>query len=185
MQGRKFVWAAVLMAAVVTAVAGSATAAEQRSKAVTLNLVAYSTPKPVMTKIISDFQDAGRVRRHDQRVVRSLVGAGEGRVRSGLPADIVLLNTGNDMNDLVDKGLINKNWDKQSYKGVAFNSVVVFGAAERQPEEDQGLERPAQARRRDRQAEPVHRRASRSGTSSPPTRRSARSGRTRSRRRRT
>ena len=56
MQRRKLVWAAVLLAVLVTVVAGAAAAAEKRSKAVTLNLVAYSTPRPVLTKLIEEFR---------------------------------------------------------------------------------------------------------------------------------
>ena len=52
---------------------------------------------------------------------------------NGLPADGVILNTGNDINDLVDKGFINANWDKQSYNGVVWNSVVVFGLRDGNP----------------------------------------------------
>jgi sulfate/thiosulfate transport system substrate-binding protein len=55
-----------------------------------------------------------------------------------LPADGVILNTGNDINDLVDKGLIDKNWDKQSYKGVVWNSVVVFGLRDGNPKKIKG-----------------------------------------------
>ena len=54
-------------------------------------------------------------------------------VANGLPADGVILNTGNDINDLVDKGLISPKWDKQSYNGVVWNSVVVFGLRDGNP----------------------------------------------------
>ena len=50
----------------------------------------------------------------------------------------MILNTGNDINDLVDKGLINKNWDKQSYNGVVWNSVVVFGLRDGNPKKIKG-----------------------------------------------
>ena len=50
----------------------------------------------------------------------------------------MILNTGNDINDLVDKGLINKNWDKQSYNGVVWNSVVVFGLRNGNPKKVKG-----------------------------------------------
>ena len=59
-------------------------------------------------------------------------------VANGLPADGVILNTGNDINDLVDKGLINKNWDKQSYNGVVWNSVVVYGLRSGNPKKIKG-----------------------------------------------
>src|SRR4029079_19598409 len=59
-------------------------------------------------------------------------------VANGLPADGVILNTGNDINDLVDKGLVDKNWDKQSYNGVVWNSVVVYGLRNGNPKKIKG-----------------------------------------------
>jgi sulfate transport system substrate-binding protein len=50
----------------------------------------------------------------------------------------VILNTGNDINDLVDKGLISRNWDEQSYNGVVWNSVVVFGLRAGNPKRVKG-----------------------------------------------
>ncbi len=47
-------------------------------------------------------------------------------VANGLPADIVQLSTGLDVDYLVEKGLVDKNWSKQSYKGIVSNSLVVF-----------------------------------------------------------
>ena len=80
MHRKRFALVAALVAALTAvAVSAAATTSTKSSKAVTLNLVAYSTPKPVMTKIISDFQETPEgLRRHDQRLVRSLDGAGEG-----------------------------------------------------------------------------------------------------------
>ena len=138
MQGRKFVWAAVLVVAVVTAVAGSATAAEKRSKAVTLNLVAYSTPRPVVTKLIEEFRKTPAGSDINIRASYGPSSAQGQAVANGLPADGVILNTGNDINDLVDKGLISKNWDKQSYNGVVWNSVVVYGLRNGNPKKVKG-----------------------------------------------
>ena len=39
----------------------------EREKGVTLNLVAYSTPKPVLTKLISEFQKTPTGRRHQHQ----------------------------------------------------------------------------------------------------------------------
>ena len=50
----------------------------------------------------------------------------------------MILNTGNDINNLVDKGLINKNWDKQSYNGVVWHSVVVYGLRNGNPKKVKG-----------------------------------------------
>ncbi len=160
MKRSTFVWVAVLIAAVVAAIAGAAaaTAAEAKSQAVTLNLVAYSTPRPVLTKLIEEFREtpAG-----DDINIRASYGASSAQgqaVANGLPADGVILNTGNDINDLVDKGLINKNWDKQSYNGVVWNSVVVYGLRNGNPKKIKGWNDLRQAGRRGRDREPVHRR---------------------------
>ena len=51
MQRRRFMLVATLATTVVTALAGSAAAAPDRGQAVTLNLVAYSTPRPVLTRL--------------------------------------------------------------------------------------------------------------------------------------
>ena len=126
MKRSKFVWASVLVAVVLTAVAGAATAAETRTKAVTLNLVAYSTPRPVLTKLIEEFR---KTPAGNDINIRASYGASSAQgqaVANGLPADGVILNTGNDINDLVDKGLISPKWDKQSYNGIVWNSVVVY-----------------------------------------------------------
>ncbi len=138
MQRSKFVWAAVLLAVFGTAVAGAATAAEKRSKAVTLNLVAYSTPRPVLTKLIEEFRKTPAGSDINVRASYGPSSAQGQAVANGLPADGVILNTGNDINDLVDKGLISKNWDKQSYNGVVWNSVVVYGLRNGNPKKIKG-----------------------------------------------
>ena len=158
MQRMRFAWIAAVGAVLAAAVAGAATAAHTSSKDVTLNLVAYSTPRPVLTKLIEEFRKTPQGSGVNIRASYGPSSAQGQAVANGLPADGVILNTGNDINDLVDKGLVDTNWDKQSYNGVVWNSVVVFGLRERQPEEDQGLERPPQARRRGRHRQPVHRR---------------------------
>ena len=138
MQRRKFVWVAVLVAAFVTTVAGAATAAQQRKQAVTLNLVAYSTPRPVLTRLIEEFR---KTPAGSDINIRASYGASSAQgqaVANGLPADGVILNTGNDINDLVDKGLVSRNWDKQSYNGVVWNSVVVYGLRNGNPKKIRG-----------------------------------------------
>ena len=57
---------------------------------------------------------------------------------TGQPADLVFLSTGTDVNLLVDHGLVDKNYDKQSYKGVAANSVVVFAVRDGNPKKIKG-----------------------------------------------
>ena len=138
MQRKRFAWISVVVAAFATTVAGAAMAASTSSKDVTLNLVAYSTPRPVLTKLIDEFR---KTPQGSGVTIRASYGPSSAQgqaVANGLPADGVILNTGNDINNLVDKGLINRNWDKQSYNGVVWNSVVVFGLRDGNPKKIKG-----------------------------------------------
>jgi sulfate transport system substrate-binding protein len=116
----------------------SARAATARSLDTTLNLVAYSTPKPVMTKIISDFQatPAGQGVSFSQSYGASTTQAKA--VIAGQPADLVFLSTGDDVNLLVDAGLVNQNWDEQGYSGIAADTVVVFALRDGNPKKVKG-----------------------------------------------
>ena len=133
------------------AVAGGATAA---SRDTTLSLVGYSTPKTVMGKIIQAWQktpDGGGVSFNQS------YGASTDQARAvanGLKADLVFLSTGDDVNLLVDAGLVNSNWSRQGYAGIAADTVVVF-AVRNGNREHQELERPDPAGRAGRDAEPV------------------------------
>src|SRR6478736_5493873 len=138
MQRMRFAWIAVVGAVLAAAVAGAATAAHTSSKDVTLNLVAYSTPRPVLTKLIEEFRKTPQGSGVNIRASYGPSSAQGQAVANGLPADGVILNTGNDINDLVDKGLVDKNWDKQSYNGVVWNSVVVFGLRSGNPKKIKG-----------------------------------------------
>ncbi len=127
---------AVIVLALATAIGAAlatATVARTSTKAVTLNLVAYSTPRPVLTKLISEFQKTPQGAGISIKASYGPSSAQGQAVANGLPADGVILNTGNDINDLVDKGLISPKWDKQSYNGVVWNSVVVFGLRDGNP----------------------------------------------------
>jgi sulfate transport system substrate-binding protein len=138
MHRKRFAWISVAVAAFATTLAGAAMAATTSSKDVTLNLVAYSTPRPVLTKLIDEFR---KTPQGSGVTIRASYGPSSAQgqaVANGLPADGVILNTGNDINNLVDKGLINRNWDKQSYNGVVWNSVVVFGLRDGNPKKIKG-----------------------------------------------
>ncbi len=91
-----------------------------------LSLVAYSTPKTVMGKIIQAWQQTpdGQGVSFTQSYAGSTDQARA--VVAGLPADVLFLSTGADVNMLVDAGLVDANWDKQSYRGIGADSVVVF-----------------------------------------------------------
>ena len=123
---------AIAAALAVAAVSGATT------KSTTINLVAYSTPKPVMTKIIQDFQQTPEGKDVSFNASYGGSSAQAAAVEAGLPADVLLLNTGADMLQLADKGILNKTWDKQSYNGVAFQSVVVFALRDGNPKHIKG-----------------------------------------------
>lgn len=111
---------AIAVALVLTGLAGAG------AKDGSLSIVAYSTPRTVYGKIIQAWQQTpdGKGVSFTQSYAASTDQAHA--VAAGLKADILFLATGKDMNFLVDEGLVNANWDKQSYRGIEADSVVVF-----------------------------------------------------------
>jgi len=107
-------------------VLAAASAASARRDGTTLNLVAYSTPKTVMGKLISMFQDtpAGQGVSFTQSYGPS--GTQAQAIVAGQPADIAFLSTGEDVNTLVKAGLVAGNWAAAPDHGLAADSVVVF-----------------------------------------------------------
>ena len=131
----------MIVTALAAVVVSGAAGANQDTR---LNLVAYSTPKPVMSKIISAYQSTPGI--------WHLSGRGtEGRPHRRSPSSTASRptwcssTTSRDINLLVDHGLVDRNYDKQSYKGVAATSVVVFAVRDGDRQEDQGLGRPPEA----------------------------------------
>jgi sulfate/thiosulfate transport system substrate-binding protein len=108
-------------------------AARHTTDSVTLNLVAYSTPKPVLTQLISAFQATPQGQGVSFSSSYGGSSAQAAAVVAGQPADVVIFSTGTDMNLLVDHNLVNAKWDRQSYDGVVWNSVVVFGLRDGNP----------------------------------------------------
>ena len=132
---RRVLLSVLALAAAVAVLAASASGAGNDTR---LNLVAYSTPKPVLTKIISDFQQTPDGKGASFNASYGGSSAQAAAVKAGLPADVVLLNTGADMLDLADAGILSPTWDRQSYKGVAFQSVVVFALRNGNPKTIRG-----------------------------------------------
>ena len=113
--------AAIVTAGIATSVAGAG------RKDVTLSLVAYSTPKTVMAKIISAFQQTPAGKGVSFTTSYGPSGDQAKAVAAGLKADLVFLSTGDDVNTLVKAGLVAANWQKQqTYNGNAAYSVVAF-----------------------------------------------------------
>jgi sulfate transport system substrate-binding protein len=122
----------VLAALTATAIAGAS------GKDGSLSVVAYSTPKTVYGKIIQAWQQTadGKGVSFTQSYAASTDQARA--VAAGLKADLVFLSTGDDVNILVDAGLIDKNWDKQAYKGIEADTVVVFAVRNGNPKHIRG-----------------------------------------------
>src|SRR5206468_6378881 len=98
-----------------------------------LSLVGYSTPTAVLGKIIQAWQqtpDGNNVS------FTQSYGASTDQARAvanGLKADVVFLSTGDDVNLLVDAGLVDSKWDRQSYDGIGADTVVVFAVRNGNP----------------------------------------------------
>ena len=126
------IWIALLGVALL---AGSASGA---SKGGSIDLVAYSTPKDAYGKIISSFQktSAGKGTSFNQSYAAS--GDQARAVTAGLHADLVALSLDPDINLLVGKGLVPKNWAANSHKGIVSDSVVVFVVRDGNPKKIRG-----------------------------------------------
>jgi sulfate transport system substrate-binding protein len=116
----------LLFALILPVVFGCATAAQAREQGTTLNLVAYSTPKPVMSKLIYRWthQAAGKGVSFTQAYGAS--GAMARAIIAGQPADIAFLSTGLDIDGIADAGLVSKHWNRAPFGGIAADSVVAF-----------------------------------------------------------
>lgn len=124
----------ILLAAVVAALAAASAAAAGTN----LSLVGYSTPKTVMGKIIQAWQQTPDGK--DVSFSQSYGGSTDQAraVAQGLKADVVFLSTGDDVNLLVDQGLIDAKWNRQSYEGIAADTVVVFAVRDGNPKHIKG-----------------------------------------------
>ena len=122
----------------VIALSALALATAAAAGAASINLVAYSTPKTVMAQIIQAWQATpdGKDVSFTQSYGASTDQAKA--VAAGLPADVVFLSTGDDVNVLVDAGLVDQNWSRQSYDGIAADTVVVFAVRNGNPKHIKG-----------------------------------------------
>ncbi len=104
----------------------ASSAAQARQSGTTVNLVAYSTPKVVMGKLITRFQrqPAGQGVSFSPSYGPS--GSQAKAIVAGQPADIAFLSTGLDIDTVADAGIVSKSWPKAPQGGIAANSVVAF-----------------------------------------------------------
>jgi len=119
--GRVRVFAAALFLALAVLPAASA-----RPAGPALSLVAYSTPQPVMARLVDLWSStpAGRGVSFTQSYGPS--GAQARAIVAGQPADVAFLSTGLDVDGLVDAGLVSQSWGKAPHGGIAADSVVAF-----------------------------------------------------------
>jgi sulfate transport system substrate-binding protein len=115
-----------LFALIIPVVLASAAAAQAKRAGTSLNLVAYSTPKAVMGKLIARFQHqpAGQGVSFSQSYGPS--GSQAKAIAAGQPTDIAFLSTGLDMDTVADAGVVSKSWTKTPNGGIAADSVVAF-----------------------------------------------------------
>jgi sulfate/thiosulfate transport system substrate-binding protein len=123
----------LLFGLILPVVFGCAGAAQARQTGTTVNLVAYSTPKPVMAKLIYRWthSSAGKGVSFTQSYGPS--GAQARAIVAGQPADIAFLSTGLDIDSIADQGLVSKSWNHAPYGGIAADSVVAFAVRRGNP----------------------------------------------------
>jgi sulfate transport system substrate-binding protein len=114
------------------------TFASARRASTTINLVAYSTPKPVLATLIANFQNTpqGQGVNFTQSYGPSTSQAQA--VAAGQPCDIIFPSWPGDVQILVDAGLVSKSWNEQSYKGIVANTVVAFAIRHFNPKKIKG-----------------------------------------------
>ena len=122
----------LLAASVATSVGGAST------KDVRLSLVAYTTPREAYAKLIPDFQktQSGAGVSFSQSYAAS--GDQARAVKAGLKADVVALSLAPDIDELVAAGLVDAKWNRQSYRGMVTNSLVVFVVRDGNPKKIRG-----------------------------------------------
>jgi sulfate/thiosulfate-binding protein len=91
-----------------------------------LTLVAYSTPEEAYQELIPAFNKTpeGKGVGFDQSYASS--GEQSRAVEGGLPADVVEFSLEPDITRLVDAGLVDSDWNKNEFKGMVTESVVVL-----------------------------------------------------------
>ena len=125
--------AALVVAVAAAAIAATASAGSRAAKDVKLSLVAYSTPREAYGKLIPAFQ---KTPDGDGVSFTQSYGASGDQARAvvaGLKADIVALSLAPDIDVLVKAGLVDAKWNRQSYKGIVHDSVVVFAVRDGNP----------------------------------------------------
>jgi sulfate/thiosulfate transport system substrate-binding protein len=124
---------ATLLATLVAVALATAASATARTSDTTLSLVGYAVPREALGAVIKAWQQTPDGKDVDFTQSYGASGDQARAVAAGLKADIVQFSTGLDVDLLVKAGLVDKNWDKQTAKGIATNSIVVFAVRDGNP----------------------------------------------------
>jgi sulfate/thiosulfate transport system substrate-binding protein len=124
--------------AILAVAAAFASAASARPTETRLSVVGYAVPREALGAVIKAWQQTPDGK--DVGFTQSYGASGDQAraVAAGLKADVVHLSTGLDVDLLVKAGLVDSKWDKQSYKGIATNSIVVFAVRDGNPKKIKG-----------------------------------------------
>ena len=131
---------------VVLVAATAVSASWARSTDTKLGLVGYAVPREALGAIIKEWQKTPDGSNVSFSQSYGASGDQARAVANGLPADIVQLSTGLDVDYLVEKGLVDRNWEQAVVQGHRLELARRVRGASREPQEDQELGRPGQAR---------------------------------------
>jgi sulfate/thiosulfate transport system substrate-binding protein len=117
--------AAALTSAAALAISGCSSSASAGGDSKTVNLVAFSTPKPAYDALQAAFAKTSQGKGVQFSASYDASGSQSKAVAAGHPADYVNFSTGPDMTRLVPQ-FVDSNWDQGSTKGIVADSVVVI-----------------------------------------------------------
>ncbi|WP_310425840.1 sulfate ABC transporter substrate-binding protein [Chamaesiphon sp. VAR_48_metabat_135_sub] len=125
-----FIGAGLSLALVACGNGGSSKPGEMQKKDVEITLAGYAVPKPAHDRIIKKFV-AKWQQEHNQKVTFKQTYGGSGSqtraVIDGLPADVVHLALGGDVDKLAKAALVAADWDKKlPNRGIVAQSVVAI-----------------------------------------------------------
>jgi len=128
-----------VLAAIIAAGCGSGSASGQGDGSVAL--VAYSTPQQAFEEgLIPAFQNSPQGEGTSFSTSFGSSGDQKRAVEAGQKADFVDLSLEPDLVSLVDAGLVPKDWNANSHKGIITDSVVVFSVRPGNPKGIEGWE---------------------------------------------
>jgi sulfate/thiosulfate transport system substrate-binding protein len=92
----------------------------------TINLYAYSTPKPAFDKLIPGFNATPQGQGVTFQASYGASGDQSRKVAAGAEADFVNFSVEPDLTRLVDAGLVDASWNAGPHSGIPFGSVVTI-----------------------------------------------------------